>query len=97
MNGIARRNASVLILSTLLVAPPAAWTQQPPSPLDRYRKLEFLPKEENFAKGWKDRVALEHEIINAADLGALRAALKDESPFVRAMAARALGIWADKA
>src|SRR5262249_50706648 len=53
-------------------------------------------KEENFAKAWQERVALEYEVINAADLKALRSALKDEDPFVRAIATRALGIRGDK-
>lgn len=80
-----------------LVVAAAGWAQQLPSPLERYRNLEFPPKNDNFDKGWKDRVALESEIINAADLKSLRVALKDSDPFVRAMAARALGILADKA
>ncbi len=80
----------------LLVLQPTAWSQQPASPIERYRKLEFPPTEENFDKGWQDRVTLEYEIINSADLAALRIALKDENAFVRSMAARALGIRADK-
>src|SRR5215470_19683556 len=74
----------------------SAGRTQPTSPLEKYRRLEYPPKEENFAKGWQERVALEYEIINAADLKALRSALKDEDPFVRAIAARALGILGDK-
>ncbi len=73
-----------------------AGTPQSPSSLEEYRKLEFPPKEENFDRGWKDRVAAEFEIINAADLQSLRNALRDRDSFVRAMAARALGIRADK-
>ena len=83
---------SILLLAGLFVLPPAGWTQPPPSPLEKYRQLKFPPKVENFDKGWKDRIVLEHEIINAADVKALRAALKDRDPFVRSMAARALGI-----
>src|SRR5262245_22937614 len=86
----------LLILSFLLLAPPST-AQQPASPLERYRKLEFPPTEENFDKGWKERVALEFEIINGGDLEALRAGLKDKDRFVRSMAARALGILGDKA
>jgi HEAT repeat protein len=41
-------------------------------------------------------VALEYEIINASDLQSLRAALGDESPYVRSVAARALGILGDR-
>jgi HEAT repeats len=84
-----------IALAGLLVLPCAGWTQ-PTSPLEKYRRLEFPPKDENFAKGWQERVALEYEIINAADLKALRVALQDENPFVRAIAARVLGILGDK-
>jgi hypothetical protein len=85
----------IIALAGLFLLPCAAW-DQPTSPIEKYRKLEFPPKDENFAKGWQERVALEYEIINAADLKALRLALKDEDPFVRAIAARALGILGDK-
>jgi hypothetical protein len=88
-------NRMIIALAGLFLLPQAGWTQ-PTSPLEKYRKLECPPKEENFAKGWQERVALEHEIINAADLKALRSALKDKDPFVRAIAARALGILGDK-
>ena len=53
-------------------------------PIESYRKLEFPPKDENFEKGWKDRVAADYDVINSADLTSLRAALKDGDPFVRA-------------
>ena len=89
-------SALVLVLTGLLVPLPTGWTQQPPSPLESYRKLEYPPTVENFDKGWKDRVALQFEIINAADLRSLRKALKDRDPFVRSVAARALGIRADR-
>src|SRR5262245_24850894 len=88
-------NRLIMALAGLLLLPHAGWTQ-PTSPLEKYRKLEFPPKDENFARGWQERVALEYDIINAADLKALRSALKDEDPFVRAIAARALGILGDK-
>ena len=88
-------NRMIIALIGLLILPSAGWTQ-PTSPLEKYRHLKFPPKDENFAKGWQDRVALEYEIINAADRKALRIALKDEDPFVRAIAARALGILGDK-
>jgi hypothetical protein len=71
------------------------WTQST-SALEKYRRLQFPPKDENFSKGWQERVALEYEIINAADLKALRIGLKDQDPFVRAIAARALGILGDQ-
>jgi hypothetical protein len=82
-------------LACLLFLAGAGWAQ-PDSPLEKYRRLPFPAKDENFGKGWQERVALEFEIINAGDLKTLRAALKDEDPFVRAIAARALGILADK-
>ena len=86
---------TTVALAGLLLLPCAGWTQ-PTSPLEKYRRLEFPPKDENFAKGWQQRVALEYEIINTADIKALRVALKDEDPFLRAIAARALGILGDK-
>src|SRR5262249_11230982 len=86
---------TIIALAGLVLLPCAAWAQ-PTSPLEKYRKLESPPKEENFAKGWQERVAVEHEIINTEDLKSLRIALKDEDPFVRAIAARALGILGDK-
>src|SRR5262249_23261060 len=87
---------SAFVLACLAL-PPTGWAQPPPSPLTRYPNLEFPPTQANFASGWNDRVALEYEIINAAALPSLRAALKDESPFVRSVAARALGIRGDGA
>ncbi len=87
----------LLGLTFLLFLLPSASAQEPSSLLDQYRNLEYPPEAENFDKGWKDRVALEFEIINERDLASLRSALKDENRFVRAMAVRALGILADKA
>src|SRR5262245_51447886 len=88
-------NRLTMALAGLMLVPSIGWTQ-PTSPLEKYRKLEFPPNAENFAKGWQERVALEYEIINGADVNALRIALRDENPFVRAIAARALGILSDK-
>jgi hypothetical protein len=87
----------VYVLAGLFVVSAASGAEPPSSPLERYRKLEFPPKEENFDKGWEDRVALEYEIINRTDLKHLRASLGDENPFVRSMATRALGIRGDRA
>jgi hypothetical protein len=84
-------------LAGLLFFQSLGWGQQPSLPLEEYRNLKYPPIAENFDKGWKERVALEFEIINAGDFKSLRAALKDENRFVRAMAVRALGILADKA
>ncbi len=58
--------------------------------------MKFPPTPKNFNKGWKDRVALEFEIINDAELESLRAGLEHADKFVRSMAARALGIRGDK-
>lgn len=86
----------VILLAGFLVPLPKGWTQQDQSPLDKYRQLELPPKKEDIDKVWKDHVALEFEIINGADIDSLRTALKDPNRFVRAMAARALGIRGDK-
>jgi hypothetical protein len=69
---------------------------EPPTPLDRYRNLMYLPTKENFNKGWQERVLVEFDVINSADLGALRAGLKDSNQFVRSIAARALGVRGDQ-
>jgi HEAT repeat protein len=92
-----RLRAIVWMLAGLFVVSAAGGAERPSSPLESYRKLEFPPKEENFDKGWEDRVALEAEIINLTDLRDLRSSLRDENPFVRSMAARALGIRGDRA
>src|SRR5262245_20382403 len=72
-NGERTMNRMILVLAGLVLLPSAGWTQ-PTAPLEKYRKLQFPPRDENFAKGWQDRVVLEYEIINAADLKALRSA-----------------------
>ena len=89
--GLSRR---LLVLTCLFVISTTSWTRPNLSPLEKYRKLEFQPKAENF--GWQERVVLEYEIINAADLKSLRIALKDGDAFIRAIAARALGFRADQ-
>src|SRR5262249_15926929 len=76
---------------------PAVWAQPVPSSLERYRTLEFPPIYENVDQGWQERVALEFEIVNAADLPSLRARLKDGNAFVGAVAAPALGFRAGRA
>ena len=87
---------TVLIIACMLLQAPASRSAEPLSPIENYRRLEFLPKEVNFEEGWKDRVAADYDVINSADLTALRAALKDGDPFVRAIAAYALGVRKDK-
>lgn len=86
---------TVLIASFLLLAQTSR-SAEPLSPIEKYRRLEFPPKEENFEEGWKDRVAADYDVINSADLTSLRAALKDDDPFVRAIAAYALGVRSDR-
>ncbi|MBC8326161.1 MAG: HEAT repeat domain-containing protein [Verrucomicrobia subdivision 3 bacterium] len=85
-----------IALCALAILTPAVIAEPPPA-LERYRNLEFPPRPENFDKGWRERVALEFEIINQANLSSLRAGLTDKNEFVRSMAARALGIRGDKA
>ena len=86
---------TVLIACLLLLAP-AGRSAEPLAPIESYRRLAFPPNDENFEKGWKDRVAADYDVINSADLTSLRAALKDRDPFVRAIAAYALGVRSDK-
>ena len=54
---------TVLIACLLLLAP-ASWSAEPLSPIESYRRLAFPPKGENFEKGWKDRVAVDYDVIN---------------------------------
>lgn len=89
---------SLVLLSNVLSA------QEPKSALEKYRDLKFPAAPEqsgngfkDMDKGWKERVALEFEVVNTTDLKSLRAGLKNEDRLVRAMAARALGIHKDKA
>lgn len=86
---------SVLLFCLLLLAT-TSQSAEPLSPIEKYRKLEFPPKEKNFEEGWKERVVADYDVINSADLPALRAALKDGDPYVRAIAAYALGVRSDK-
>ena len=88
---------TVLIVACLLLQAPTSRSAEPLSPIENYRRLEFPPNEENFEEGWKDRVAADYDVINSADLTSLRAALKDGDPFVRAIAAYALGVRKDEA
>ena len=90
------RAISVPLMLGAVLAVSAPSQTEPPSPLDHYRNLKHPPTKENFNKGWQERVLVEFDIINSADLGALRAGLKDRDPFVRSIAARALGIRGDK-
>ncbi len=89
--------ALVLPVAALALMSARGSCDEPTTPLEKYRKLEFPPTEENFDRGWQDRVALEFEIVNSADVTSLRTALKDKNVFVRAIAARALGIRSDNA
>src|SRR4029453_8813879 len=84
----------VLLVLALLTAP--GWAQESVSPLEKYRALKFPPTSENFDKGWEERVALEFDIINGADLPSLRTARRAPDPSVGAIAPRALGILGDR-
>lgn len=84
-----------LVLGAVLAAT-SPGQAQPPSPLDKYRNLKYPPTRENANKGWQERILVEFEVVNSATLDALRAGLKDKDPFVRSIAARALGIRGDK-
>ena len=88
---------TILIIACLLLQAPTGRSEEPLSPIENYRKLEFPPTDENFDKGWKERVAADYDVINSADITSLRAALKDGDPFVRAIAAYALGVRKDEA
>ena len=84
-----------LVLGAVLTAT-SPGRAQPPSPLESYRNLKHLPTKENVNKGWQERILVEFEVVNSATLGELRAGLKDKNPFVRSIAARALGVRGDK-
>jgi HEAT repeat protein len=88
-------NRAALIASFLLLTT-ASQSAEPLSPIEKYRRLEFPPKEKNFEEGWKERVEADYDVINSAGLTSLRAALKDADPYVRAIAAYALGVRSDK-
>lgn len=64
--------------------------------MDDYRKADFAQKKGKPDDGWKKRILLEGEIIRAGKVEPLRAALADPNRDVRAFAATALGILADK-
>lgn len=86
-----------MFFASLVLLAATVWSAEPLSPIEKYRELEFPPNDENFEKGWKERVAADYEVINSADITSLRAALKDDVPFVRAIAAYSLGVRNDKA
>lgn len=90
MKRLAAAGIALLVLST------NGQAQEHPTPLENYRKLKCPPSDENFDKGWQDRVVAEFAVVNDADRDALRAALKDKNPFIRSIAAHALGIRGDR-
>jgi hypothetical protein len=90
------RAISVPLMFGLVLTVSSLGLAQSPLPLDNYRNLKYRPIMENFNKGWQERVLVEFDIINSAALAALRAGLKDRDPFVRSIAARALGVRGDK-
>lgn len=90
---------SLLMLTCSVSVLSLAVAEQQRSAIARYAELEIPRITKMFDgldKGWRDRVALEFEIINDADLESLRAAISDEKAVVRGMAARALGIRGDR-
>ena len=91
-----RRSLCVPLMLAAVLAVSSPGRAEPPSPLESYRNLKHPPTMQNFNKGWQERVLVEFDIVNSADVGALRAGLKDADPFVRSIAARALGIRGDK-
>ena len=68
----------------------------PKSPLERCRSTDFSLEGEKFDENWRERVALEFDVVNNAGLEELRAGLKDSNLYVRAMSARALGMRGDR-
>lgn len=86
---------TLILIACLLLPSAIGRGEEPLSPIENYRKLEFPPGDKNFERGWKDRVAADYNVINSADLTSLRAALQDGDPFVRAIAAYALGVRKD--
>src|SRR5262249_38709846 len=90
------RAISVPLMIGIVLTAASPVRAEPPSLLDSYRDLKHPPTKENFNKGWQERVLVEFEIVNSADLAALRAGLKEGNPFVRSIAARTLGIRGDK-
>ena len=67
------------------------------TPLERYRNLDHPPvTEESFDAGWQQRVRLEFEVVNSVPVAELRVALSDKTGFIRAIAARTLGIRGDR-
>lgn len=97
MNTTACRMIAPGLMMLGLLAASSPGQAQTLAPLEKYRKLQYQPVKENANKGWEERILAEFEVVNSADLDALRAGLKDKDPFVRAIAARALGIRGDKA
>jgi len=85
---------SIVVLS--LLGLPTAISAEEASPIERCRAMDFSLAGDKFDAPWKARVALEFEFVNQVDLPTLRAALVDKNLFVRAMAARALGIRGDQ-
>jgi hypothetical protein len=91
-----RHSLCVPLMLAAVIAASSPGRAEPPSPLEGYRNLKHPPTMENFNKGWQERVLVEFDVVNSADLGALRAGLTDRDPFVRSIAARVLGIRGDK-
>ena len=68
---------AVIILAGFTTSP-----GQTSGPLDKFRNQKFPPvREKYFEQGWKERVALEFEVVNSEPVESLRAALNDDTAF----------------
>src|SRR5262245_34796795 len=67
--------------------------------IEEYRRADFGDQENSPAldDAYRDRIALEFEIIRSGRIEPLREALRDRNRFVRAFAVTALGILGDHA
>jgi hypothetical protein len=91
------RPATIIVgLSGFLLLQLVSSAQTSVSPIELCRLTDFSLEGDKFDKNWKERVALEFDIVNRATLKSLRAGLRDPNLYVRAMAARALGIRGDR-
>ena len=55
---------TALALTGVLFLLPTAQAQESLAPLEKYRRLAFPPKDENFTKGWEDRVLEENLLLS---------------------------------
>lgn len=86
----------ILTTCILLLSPTVCLAQSPADLLERCRQMNFDLEGEQFDFGWQQRVLLEFTVVTKSKPEALNLWLADDNPYVRAMAARALGIQGDK-